>query len=52
MSLESLELLEKTNTTFYSNCRAYFEALQEQGKTDYAFEDEFYYTMPGISGRD
>ena len=50
MTMENLELVENTNTRFYSDCRKYFDALQKQGKVDFAFEDEYYYTMPAISG--
>jgi len=34
---------------FYAECMKYFEALRRQGKQDFAFEDEFFYTMPAIS---
>jgi hypothetical protein len=34
---------------FYADCMKYFESLRKQGKQDFAFEDEFYYTMPAIS---
>lgn len=34
---------------FYTNCMKYFESLRKQGKQDFAFEDEFFYTMPAIS---
>jgi hypothetical protein len=37
------------NEEFYPACTAYFTALRRKGKTDYGFEDEFYYTMPAIS---
>lgn len=37
------------NEEFYSNCAEYFEFLREKGKTDYEFEDEYYFTMPAIS---
>ena len=50
MAMESLEIIADYNRDFYSNCRAYLEALQKQGKTDDSFEDEFYFTMPVISG--
>ena len=49
MAMESLEILEDYNRDFYSDCRAYLDALQKQGKTDDSFEDEFYFTMPAIS---
>lgn len=50
MVMESLEIIADYNRDFYSNCRAYLDALQKQGKTDDSFEDEFYFTMPTISG--
>lgn len=50
MAMESLEIIADYNRDFYSNCRAYLDALQKQGKTDDSFEDEFYFTMPAISG--
>ena len=50
MAMESLEVIEDCNLDFYSNCKAYLDALQKRGKTDYGFEDEFYFTMPAISG--
>lgn len=50
MAMESLEIIEDWNRDFYSNCKVYLDALQKQGKTDYGFEDEFYFTMPAISG--
>ena len=40
---------EKYENTFYSDCRAYLDALQKKGKTDDGFEDEFYFTLPAIS---
>jgi hypothetical protein len=50
MAMESLEIIADYNRDFYSNGRAYLVALQKQGKTDDSFEDEFYFTMPAISG--
>ncbi|KRT61131.1 MAG: Uncharacterized protein XU09_C0006G0052 [Thaumarchaeota archaeon CSP1-1] len=50
MAMESLEIIADYNRDFYSNCRAYLDALQKQGKTDDSFEDEFYFTMPAVSG--
>ena len=40
---------ENQPNTFYANCMSYFESLRKQGKQDFAFEDEFFYTMPAIS---
>ncbi|CAE6497701.1 conserved hypothetical protein [Candidatus Nitrosotenuis uzonensis] len=39
------------NTEFYSMCNEYFTALRKTGKRDDGFEDEFFYTMPTISGQ-
>ena len=50
MTMEALEIVEDCNRDFYPNCRAYLDALQKQGKSDDSFEDEFYFTMPAISG--
>lgn len=36
------------NTSFYKECTEYFGALREQGRHDDGFEDEYYYTMPGM----
>ncbi|MFN3654324.1 MAG: hypothetical protein ACK4TO_03240 [Candidatus Nitrosotenuis sp.] len=38
------------NVEFYATCTEYFAALRRKGKNDDTFEDEFYYTMPVISG--
>jgi len=46
---ESHEILK--NDDFYSNCTVYFEFLRCKGKTDYEFEDEYYFTMPAISNK-
>jgi hypothetical protein len=40
---------EARSNEFYTNCMRYFEALRKHGKQDFAFEDEFFYTMPAIS---
>lgn len=37
------------NEKFYSDCNTYFEYLRKKGKSDYDFEDEYYFTMPAIS---
>ena len=50
MAMESLEVIQDYNHDFYATCRAYLDALQKQGKSDYGFEDEYYFTMPAISG--
>ena len=49
MSLEQIRVNQAKE--FYSNCTKYFEALRKQGKTDFEFEDEYYYTMPALSGK-
>ncbi len=38
------------NGEFYANCTEYFTALRKRGRNDDGFEDEFFYTMPVISG--
>jgi len=50
MTMEAIEVIKDCNRDFYPDSRAYLEALQKQGKTDDGFEDEFYFTMPAISG--
>ena len=42
---------DEVNRGFYENCTRYFEFLREKGRTDYEFEDEYYFTMPAISSR-
>ncbi len=37
------------NKEFYDNCTTYFEFMRKKGRTDYNFEDEYYFTMPAIS---
>lgn len=37
------------NTVFYRDCTRYLGALRRQGRHDDGFEDEYYYTMPGMS---
>ena len=49
MAMEILESSQSTNSTFYSDCRTYFDALHRKGETDDAFEDEFFFTLPAIS---
>jgi len=39
------------NDEFYPNCNTYFESLRKKGKTDYGFEDEYFFTMPAISNK-
>ena len=40
---------EISNKTFYSDSRAYLAALLKKGEADDGFEDEFYFTLQGIS---
>jgi len=47
--MELLSMSEMSNETFYSDSRAYLDALQKKGETDDGFEDEFYFTLPAIS---
>ena len=37
------------NREFHKNCMEYFGALRRQAKNDDGFEDEYYFTMPGMS---
>lgn len=37
------------NGEFYENCATYFEFLRKKGRSDFNFEDEYYFTMPAIS---
>ena len=38
------------NKEFYGNCLAYFNMLKKSGKSDDSFEDEYFFTLPSISG--
>ncbi len=40
---------ENQPNNFYADCMKYFDSLRKQGKQDFAFEDEFFYTMPALS---
>ena len=40
---------ESHKSDFYADCMRYFDSLRKQGKQDFAFEDEFFYTMPALS---
>lgn len=40
---------DSVNREFYRNCTEYFESLRKKGRTDFEFEDEYYFTMPAIS---
>ena len=48
--MEQSNVHEKNNE-FYPNCTAYFDFLRQKGKSDYDFEDEYYFTMPAISSK-
>jgi len=38
------------NSRFYRDSARYLGALRDKGRNDDAFEDEYYYTMPALSG--
>ena len=46
---ENMEQEDPKNDEFYKNCTKYFEFLRKKDKTDYEFEDEYFFTMPAIS---
>ena len=50
MVAKSLYAEDKINKEFYVNCLAYFDALRKSGKSDDAFEDEYFFTLPAVSG--
>ncbi len=50
MSMKQLGIKTEHNEEFYSDCTTYFESLRKKGKSDFPFEDEYYFTMPAISG--
>ena len=41
---------DEINKEFYVNCLTYFEALRKSGKSDDVFEDEYFFTLPAVSG--
>ena len=41
---------DKVNKEFYVNCLAYFDILRKSGKSDDVFEDEYFFTLPAVSG--
>ena len=43
--------MQGRNDEFYKNCAEYFEHLRKKGRSDYEFEDEYFFTMPAISSR-
>ncbi|MDI1495310.1 MAG: hypothetical protein K8823_618 [Cenarchaeum symbiont of Oopsacas minuta] len=44
-----MELIQD-DENFYSDANKYFTYLRRIGSTDYGFEDEFFFTMPALSG--
>jgi len=42
---------DSKKSEFYKNCTEYFESLRKKGRSDYEFEDEYYFTMPAISNK-
>lgn len=51
MGFVKIGIMQQKNEEFYQNCSEYFEFLRKKGATDYEFEDEYYFTMPAISGQ-
>ena len=41
---------DETNKEFYVNCLTYFDTLRKSGKSDDVFEDEYFFTLPAVSG--
>lgn len=39
-----------SNAEFYRDSSRYLSALRERGRSDDEFEDEYYFTMPALSG--
>ena len=37
--------------SFHSECIAYFDYLRRSGRDDHGFEDEYYFTIPAVSGQ-
>ncbi len=48
--VKSLGDENKVNKEFYVNCQAYFDVLRKSGKSDDTFEDEYFFTLPAVSG--
>ena len=48
--VKSFDNKDKVNREFYVNCSGYFDALWKSGKSDDAFEDEYFFTLPAVSG--
>ena len=38
------------NTSFFLECTRYFASLRRRGRNDTGFEDEFFYTVPAMTG--
>jgi len=38
------------NTSFFLECTRYFASLRRKGRNDTGFEDEFFYTVPAMTG--
>ena len=41
---------DEINKEFYVSCLEYFDALRKSGKSDDVFEDEYFFTLPAVSG--
>ena len=41
---------DEKNKEFYVNCLTYFDTLRKSGKSDDVFEDEYFFTLPAVSG--
>ena len=48
--VKSFDDKDKVNKEFYVNCLAYFDSLRKSGKSDDVFEDEYFFTLPAVSG--
>lgn len=50
IAIHAMENGPSRNSVFYSQCTKYFAALRRKGRSDSGFEDEFFYTIPTMSG--
>ena len=41
---------DNRNTSFFLECTRYFASLRRKGRNDTGFEDEFFYTVPAMTG--
>lgn len=41
---------DRKNTSFFLECTRYFASLRRKGRNDTGFEDEFFYTVPAMTG--